>query len=396
VTSVALVGGSTAANVNAATVTANAATNANTASTIVKRDASGNFSAGTITANLAGNATSASTVTNGVVTTGSYADPSWITSLAGAKITGTVANATSAVNASTVTNGVVTTGSYADPAWITSLAASKLTGSLGVSLMPALTGDVTSTAGTTTTALAVSGVTAGTYPKVTVDTKGRVTAGSTSISLTTDVAGALPIANGGTGSNTKNFVDLSTSQAVAGTKTFSGVVDASAATNTMPIHVSSTFPATCSAQAEMLIKTGAVTAGQQVYLCNSAGTGWNLIGDGLGNNNNLSFNPILVAANSVNLVKNTCTSAYTGSYPTFAPSQDIPIPPASGSLSSTSTLVASVLSSVANAMPSAWDSYTFQAYVDNSGTKSFLHVCNLTLTSFSSSGSITFNVRAIN
>ena len=38
-----------------------AATNANTASTIVKRDASGNFSAGTITAALSGNATTATT-----------------------------------------------------------------------------------------------------------------------------------------------------------------------------------------------------------------------------------------------------------------------------------------------------------------------------------------------
>jgi uncharacterized protein (TIGR02145 family) len=41
-----------------------AATNANTASTIVARDASGNFSAGTITAALTGNATTATTSTN--------------------------------------------------------------------------------------------------------------------------------------------------------------------------------------------------------------------------------------------------------------------------------------------------------------------------------------------
>jgi hypothetical protein len=41
-----------------------AATNANTASTIVTRDASGNFSAGTITAALTGNATTATTSTN--------------------------------------------------------------------------------------------------------------------------------------------------------------------------------------------------------------------------------------------------------------------------------------------------------------------------------------------
>jgi hypothetical protein len=44
------------------TVTSNA-TNANTASTIVARDASGNFTAGTITATLSGNATSATNAT---------------------------------------------------------------------------------------------------------------------------------------------------------------------------------------------------------------------------------------------------------------------------------------------------------------------------------------------
>jgi hypothetical protein len=44
------------------------------------------FSA-TITGSISGNA---GTVTNGVVTTGSYADPAWITSLAGSKITGTL------------------------------------------------------------------------------------------------------------------------------------------------------------------------------------------------------------------------------------------------------------------------------------------------------------------
>ena len=41
----------------------------------------------TINVNTSGNA---ATVTNGVYTTGSYADPTWITSLAGSKITGTI------------------------------------------------------------------------------------------------------------------------------------------------------------------------------------------------------------------------------------------------------------------------------------------------------------------
>jgi len=53
---VATVGGSTAANIHSAEQAANNATNADTVSTIVKRDSSGNFSCGTITANVTGTA----------------------------------------------------------------------------------------------------------------------------------------------------------------------------------------------------------------------------------------------------------------------------------------------------------------------------------------------------
>lgn len=42
------------------------------------------------------------------------------------------------------------------------------------------------------------------------------------VDLTTEVTGILPIANGGTGSATQNFVDLTTDQTVAGAKTFTG------------------------------------------------------------------------------------------------------------------------------------------------------------------------------
>jgi hypothetical protein len=45
-------------------------------------------------------------------------------------------------------------------------------------------------------------------------------------SLATEVTGTLPIANGGTGSSTQNFVDLTTSQTIAGNKTFSGAISA--------------------------------------------------------------------------------------------------------------------------------------------------------------------------
>lgn len=70
-TVVATVGGATAANVASATALANAATNANTASTIVKRDPSGAFSAGNITvgdisaSNVSGAKFTATQVTSG-------------------------------------------------------------------------------------------------------------------------------------------------------------------------------------------------------------------------------------------------------------------------------------------------------------------------------------------
>lgn len=93
------------------------ATNLNTASKIVARDASGNFSAGTITAALAGNATTATALqtARSISATG---DATWTVNFDGS------ANATAALT------------------------------------------------------LANSGVTAGTYTKVTVDAKGRVTTGA--------------------------------------------------------------------------------------------------------------------------------------------------------------------------------------------------------------------------
>ena len=58
----------------------------NTPSKLVLRDSSGNFAAGTITANLIGNVTgnitgNADTVTNGIYSSGSYSNPTWITGL---------------------------------------------------------------------------------------------------------------------------------------------------------------------------------------------------------------------------------------------------------------------------------------------------------------------------
>lgn len=61
---VSFVGGQPSTSIAAGSVLANAATDADTANAIVKRDASGNFSAGNITANLTGTASLATTAVN--------------------------------------------------------------------------------------------------------------------------------------------------------------------------------------------------------------------------------------------------------------------------------------------------------------------------------------------
>lgn len=97
----------------------------------------------TITAKLDGIAVGATNVT----------DTSQLTNGAGyVTSSGSVAYATNAGNAGTVTNGVYTTGSYANPSWLTSLDYSKLTGAV-----PTWNQNTTGNAATATTATSVSG-----------------------------------------------------------------------------------------------------------------------------------------------------------------------------------------------------------------------------------------------
>ena len=133
----------------------------------------------------------------------------------------------------------------------------------------ALTGDVTGSASFNGTAaasiaatLATSGVTAGSYgpsanatpafggtfsvPYITVDEKGRATAASTktitipALNVSNATAGTLAIARGGTGSSTKNFVDLSENQTIGGEKTYTGNVTLKNSNVTVGTNPSST------------------------------------------------------------------------------------------------------------------------------------------------------------
>ena len=109
-----------------------------------------------------------------VLTSGSYADPAWITSLAWTKLSGvptTFAPATHNQAWSTITSTpttltgygitdpiVLTSGSYANPAWITSLAWSKLTG-VPTTFAPAAHNQAWSTITSTPTTLSGYGIT---------------------------------------------------------------------------------------------------------------------------------------------------------------------------------------------------------------------------------------------
>ncbi|MFM6928047.1 MAG: beta strand repeat-containing protein, partial [Bdellovibrio sp.] len=201
------VGGSTAANIHNAELAANAATNLNTASTIVKRDGSGNFTAGTITANLTG-AASANVLKAGDTMTGS---------LTHAASTGDVYTAGSGGNTVTVQGP---------------------TAAIGTSYVLRLP---TSVAGSNGQVL-------------TSDTSGNLT-WTTPSTVATSYSGVLPVANGGTNSSTalnNNRIMVSSGGAI---------VESAALTNGQ-ILIGSTGAAPTAA---------ALTAGAGVSITNSAG-----------------------------------------------------------------------------------------------------------------------------
>lgn len=200
----------------------------------------GSGATGTWNIDILGNS---GTVTNGVYTTGSYADPTWITSIAGSKVTGnitgqagSVANVLTAGTGISYSVGTTYNGSVA--VTINNSAPDQvvsLTGGTGISTSgtyPSFT--ITNTAPDQVVSLTGAGTTniSGTYPNFTitsndqyvgtvtsvsgtgtvngislsgtVTSSGSLTLGGTltGVDLTTQVTGTLPIANGGTGQTT--------------------------------------------------------------------------------------------------------------------------------------------------------------------------------------------------
>jgi hypothetical protein len=168
-TVVATVGGQSAANVASGVVAANAATDTNTASTIVKRDASGNFAAGTITAsltgnvtgNLTGNATTATTATTATNFTGSLVGDvtgtqgATVVSTVGGQTASAVAAATVLANAATSANTASTivrrdaSGNFSATTITAALSGNATTATTATNFSGSLVGDVTGTQGAT-------------------------------------------------------------------------------------------------------------------------------------------------------------------------------------------------------------------------------------------------------
>lgn len=104
-------------------------------------------------------------------------------------------------------SGTVTSVGITAPAAGITVSGSPVTSSGSITL--ALADDLAAVEGLTTTGIVRR-------------TASNTWSAGTGVDLTSEVTGVLPIANGGTGSSSQNFVDLTTGQTVAGNKTFTG------------------------------------------------------------------------------------------------------------------------------------------------------------------------------
>jgi hypothetical protein len=225
---------------------------------------------------VANGGTGQTTYTNGQLlignTTGNTLTKATLTAGTGIAIT----NGTGAISIAAINNGTVTSVAMSVPSFL-SVAGSPITGSgtLAVTLSGTALPVANGGTGGTTQATARSGIGAGTVNSVagtgtvngltltgTVTTSGSLTLGGTlsGVSLTTQVSGTLPIANGGTGSTSTTYCSLSTN-----------------VTGTLPVANGGTGVATTPTNGQLLIGNGTnysvatITAGSGVTVTNSAG-----------------------------------------------------------------------------------------------------------------------------
>jgi trimeric autotransporter adhesin len=254
----------------------------------------GTNATGTWAISVTGNS---NTVTNGVYTTGSYADPTWITSLAGSKITGAISGqAGSVANALTAGTGIsYSAGTTYDGSAAITISNSApdqtvvLTSGTGISASgtyPSFT--ITNTAPDQVVSLAAgTGIsTSGTYPSFTVTNTAPDQVVSLTGAGTTSVSGTYPnftitsndqyagTVTSVSGTGTVNGISLSGTVTSSGNLTLGGTLTGvdltSQVTGTLPIANGGSGQTT--AQTAMNAFAGAVTSGQ--YL---RGNGTNVV-----------------------------------------------------------------------------------------------------------------------
>ena len=281
-----------ALNVSNGGTGASSATNARINLDVPQTD--GTNATGTWAISITGNA---STVTNGVYTTGSYADPTWITSLAGSKITGAISGqAGSVANALTAGTGIsYSAGTTYDGSAAITISNSApdqtvvLTSGTGISTSgtyPSFT--ITNTLPDQVVSLAAgTGIsTSGTYPSFTVTNTAPDQVVSLTGAGTTSVSGTYPnftitsndqyagTVTSVSGTGTVNGISLSGTVTSSGSLTLGGTLTGvdltSQVTGTLPIANGGSGQTT--AQTAMNAFAGAVTSGQ--YL---RGNGTNVV-----------------------------------------------------------------------------------------------------------------------
>lgn len=254
---VATVGGSSATNVHNAELLANAATSANTASAIVKRDGSGNFTAGTITAALTGTASGNTTYTagnHGVVISGagnamtviapdasatkvlksggSSADPAWLAydnantastlvfrdasnnfsaGTITAALTGNASTATTATTATNATN-VATTSTSSNASFFPLFVASSSNSNQASSLGTGLTFNPSTNNLSTTT---FTGALSGNATNITASSNATLTTISTLVSIGTITTGTWSATTIGTNKGGTGVTSVTTAPAAS-------------------------------------------------------------------------------------------------------------------------------------------------------------------------------------
>jgi len=163
---------------------------------------------GNITGNLTGNA---DTVTNGVYTNNSYADPIWITSLAGSKVSGNISG-----NAGSVTNGVYTTGdqTIGGTKTFSNTISGSITGNAGTVTNGVYTTDV----GTVTNTMLAGFIPNDKLANNSLTINGTTTGLGGSVTISTITGNAGSVTNG---------VYTTGDQTIDGTKTFNNTISGS-------------------------------------------------------------------------------------------------------------------------------------------------------------------------